>query len=131
MAKATIADGIDRVDTLKLAHTARFAREDIIVSNGSVLVAVNDALVDVNNAYAYAGKIIAPKVNGTAFAPLDKCYWDASAGNMTKETSGNTLAGICVEAAGGGRYAARHVPPAQLIGLKRAQPTIPKEGKGP
>ncbi len=99
MAKAVIADGINRVDTLKLAHSAQVAREDVIVSNGSVLVAVSDALAGVNNAYAYRGKIIAPKVNGTAFAPLDKCYWDAAAGNMTKTTSGNTLAGICVEAA--------------------------------
>jgi predicted RecA/RadA family phage recombinase len=62
-------------------------------------VAVNTALANVENAYVYLGKAIFPKVAGTAFAPGDKCYWDAAAGNITKVTSGNTLCGMCLEAA--------------------------------
>ncbi len=99
MAKATIADSIQNARTLKLAHTAAVQAGDVIVSNGQVLVAVNDAQANAENAYVYMGKVIAPKVAGTAFAPGDKAYWDPAAGNMTKTTSGNTLCAMCVEAA--------------------------------
>ncbi len=99
MAKGTVADSIQNARTLKLAHSAAVEAGDVIVSNGNVMIAVNTALISVLNAYVYLGKTIMPKVAGTAFDPGDKGYWDAAAGNITKVTGGNTLAGICVEAA--------------------------------
>ncbi len=100
MATGTITDSIQNARTLILAHTAEVEAGDIIVSNGNVLVAINDALANVINSYVYLGKAIMPKVTGTSFAPGDRCYWDASAGKMTKVTVATTLAGICLEAAG-------------------------------
>lgn len=41
-----------------------------------------------------------PKVAGTAFAIGDVLYWDATAGNLTKTSSGNTKVGAAVAAAG-------------------------------
>jgi predicted RecA/RadA family phage recombinase len=98
MVTGTLADSIQNARVLKLAHSAAVTAGDIIVSNGNVLIAVNDALINVENTYVYLGKAIIPKVAGTAFDPGDKCYWDAGAGNITKVTGGNTLCGICLEA---------------------------------
>jgi predicted RecA/RadA family phage recombinase len=100
MALASGYDSIRNARTLLLAHTSAVVAGEIIVSNDNVLIAVGTADANVENAYIYLGKAIVPKVTGTAFAPGDKCYWDSSAGNITKVTGGNTLAGICVEPAG-------------------------------
>jgi predicted RecA/RadA family phage recombinase len=99
MAQATGYDSIRNARTLLLEHTAEVEASDIIVNNGNVLVAVNDAEANEENSYIYLGKVIAPKVAGTAFNPGDKLYWDESEGEFTKVTSGNTLGGFCVEAA--------------------------------
>ncbi len=99
MATGIVTDIINKIRTLMLAHSAGVAAGDVIVSNGNVLIAVNTALINVLNAYVYLGKVTLPKVAGTAFVPGDKGYWDAGAGNITKVTAGNTLAGICIEAA--------------------------------
>jgi len=100
MALASGYDSIRNSKTLLLAHTSAVVAGEIIVSNGNVLIAVGAADANVENAYIYLGKAIVPKVTGTVFAPGDKCYWDAAAGNITKVTAGgNTLAGICVEPA--------------------------------
>jgi hypothetical protein len=61
------------------------------------MVAIATALINALSAFMYLGKVIFPKVAGTAFAPGDKCYWDAGAGNITKVTPGNTLCGMCLE----------------------------------
>lgn len=95
-----VRDSIQNARTLKLAHSAGVTAGDIIVSNGNVLVAVATALISTLAAYVYMGRVCFPKVSGTAFVPGDKCYWDPVAGNITKVTTANTLAGICVEAAG-------------------------------
>lgn len=97
MAKATIAGGIN-VKTLKLAHTSAVERDEVIVSNGQVLVAVNTAASGVDNAYVHRGAILFPKEADLAIDPGDVCYWVAAT-NINKTSAGNTKAGICIEKA--------------------------------
>jgi predicted RecA/RadA family phage recombinase len=98
MAKATFIDGLANLRTLKLAHTAAVEAYDVIVSAGSVLVAVNDADANVENTYVYAGRVMFPKA-AEAIAAAVKGYWDATAGNITATATANTAAGILLEAA--------------------------------
>jgi len=99
MAKGIVADSIQNTRTLVLSHTAQVAAGDIIVNNGMVLMAVNDALANAANAYVYMGKCIFPKAAGAAMAPGDKLYWDGTANNVTKTVGTNTRCGMCVEGA--------------------------------
>lgn len=99
MAKAVISDSIVNTRTLPLAHGAAVEAGDIIVSNGNVLITVNTALINVLNSYVFMGKVTFPKVAGIAMAPGDKVYFDVADGNVNKSPSGNTQAGICIEAA--------------------------------
>jgi len=97
MATATVRDGINQVKTLKLAHTAAVSAGDVIVNNGQVLVAVNDASASADNAYIYRGKIEVPKEANLAIAVGDVVYWDAT-NEVANKTNTNTKMGICVEA---------------------------------
>jgi predicted RecA/RadA family phage recombinase len=99
MATGIIADSIQNTRTLPLAHSAAVEAGEIIVDNGTVLVAINKAAANEKNAYVYMGKCIFPKVAGTAANPGDKLYWDAAANNVTKTVSTNTRCGMCIEAA--------------------------------
>jgi predicted RecA/RadA family phage recombinase len=99
MAKGIVTDSIQNARTLALAHTAQVAKGDIIVNNGMILVAVNDAAANAPNVYVWTGKCIFPKATGTAMAPGDKLYWDNTAFNVTKTVGTNTRCGMCVEAA--------------------------------
>ena len=98
MATATVRDGVNQVRTLKLAHTAAVSAGDVIVSNGQVLVAVNDAAANADNAYIYRGKVEVPKTAALAINVGDVVYWDATNGEANL-TNTNTKMGICVEAA--------------------------------
>lgn len=101
MAKAMIIDTLSNARTLKLAHTAAVEEDDIVVSNGQVLVAAAKADADALNAYVYRGKVSVPKEAALAVNPGDVLYWVAAAGNANKTASGNAKMGICVEPAAG------------------------------
>ncbi|NOZ68008.1 MAG: DUF2190 family protein [Deferribacteres bacterium] len=98
MATATIIDTIQNVRTLAYTHDSAVAKGDVIVVNGQVLIAVNDADANAENVYAYQGKAEFPKEANLAVSPGEICYWDESAGVMTKTQGGNTRAGTCIEA---------------------------------
>src|SRR4030067_2093947 len=98
MATGTVRDSLQNVRTLKLAHSAAVTAGDVIVSNGQVLVAINTALINADNAYVFRGKTEFPKEANLAVNVGDVCYWVAASGNINKTSSGNTKAGICVEA---------------------------------
>lgn len=100
MAKANVRGGVTDSRTLKLAHSAATEAREVIVSNGQVLVAVNDALINADNIYVFGGRVEFPKAAPLAIAVGDLCYWDVADGNINKSSAGNTLAGICIEAAG-------------------------------
>lgn len=99
MAKAIVRGGVNQVRTLKLAHTAAVAAEDVIVSGGQVLVAVNAAAANADNSYVFRGPVEFPKEASLAIVPGEVVYWVAANGNVNKTSSGNTKAGICVQAA--------------------------------
>jgi predicted RecA/RadA family phage recombinase len=99
MAKAIVRGGLNQVRTLTLAHTAAVEAYDVIVSNGQVLVACNDADANVSNSYVFGGPVEFPKEAALAIAVGDVCYWVAGNGNVNKTAGGNTKAGICTKAA--------------------------------
>lgn len=99
MAKAIVRGGTNQVRTLKLAHTAKVAAGEVIVSNGQVLVAVNAAEANAENTYVFRGPVEFPKNNAVAMAVGDVVYWDAGDGNINKTADANTKTGIVVEAA--------------------------------
>lgn len=100
MATGTIQDSMSNIRTLTLAHSAAVAVNEVIVSSsGVVLVAINAALANIDNAYMYMGKGNFPKEAPLVINTGDKVYWDATAGKVTKTSAGNTYCGVCVEAA--------------------------------
>lgn len=96
--KAIPRGGVNQLRTLKLAHTAAVEAEEVIVSNGQVLVAVNAAEADAENTYIYRGPVEFPKEASLAVAVGDVCYWVAANHNINK-TNTNVKTGICIEAA--------------------------------
>lgn len=99
MAKAIVRGGVNQVRTLKLAHTAAVEAGDIIVSNGQVLVAVNDADANASNSYVFRGPVEFPKSTAVAAAVGDVYYFDVADGNVNETATDNFKVGICVEAA--------------------------------
>jgi len=100
MAKGTLIDSIGNLRTLKLAHTAIVAQYDVIVSAGGlVLIALNAAAANIDNVYAYMGKVTLPKNTSLAIAVGDIVYWDVADGELNKSSSGNTMCGFCVAGA--------------------------------
>jgi len=99
MATGTVIDSIQNIRTLKLAHTAAVALNEVIVSGGCVLIAVNAALINADNSYVYMGKVTLPKAAPLAIDVGDIVYWDVADGNLNKSSSGNTMCGFCIAAA--------------------------------
>jgi len=97
MAKATIRDSVANVRTLKVAHTAATAIADILLKNGQVLVALNDADADAINVFAYRGRMEFPKDNTVAVAAGDVLYWDDADSQINKTSTDNTRCGIAIE----------------------------------
>ena len=98
LATSVPSDSLGNIRTLKYTHNAATAPGDTIVVNGCVLVAVNTALINTENVYAYAGKHTMPKEAPLVINVLDEVYWDAGAGKVTKTAGGNTPCGYCQEA---------------------------------
>ena len=99
MAKGIICDSLQNARTLRLAHSAAVDAREIIVNNGSVLVAVNRADKDAQNSFIYMAKATFPKAAPLAINPLDKLYYDESEAVITKTATGNIACGFCVEPA--------------------------------
>lgn len=99
MPTGTPMDAIPNIRTIKYAHGSAVTAGDIIVNNGTVLIAINTALAAADNAYIYMGKIEMPKEASLAINQHDDVYWDATAGKVTKTQIGNTPCGYCVEKA--------------------------------
>lgn len=101
MAVGKPMDVIENLRTIKLAHSSAVTLGEIIVNNGTVLVAVKAMAISTDNAYIYRGKVEMPKEASLAINQHDDVYWDASAGKVTKTQIGNTPCGYCVEKAAG------------------------------
>lgn len=105
MAKAVPRDSVKNLRTLKYAHSAAVEAGDVIVVNGNILVAVNDADADAENIYIYRGRSAFPKASGvsTAIAANTKVYWDVAEGVVTTTSytaiAANALIGVTIEAA--------------------------------
>jgi predicted RecA/RadA family phage recombinase len=99
MPTGTVIDNIQNARTLKLAHTAAVALNEVIVSNGLVLIAVNAALINAENIYVYMGKVTLDKAAPLVIGLGDIVYWDEADGNVNKSSSGNTMCGFCIAAA--------------------------------
>ncbi len=85
--------------TLRYTHSAALAPGDPLVINGSLCIAVNTTLANVENVFVYHGKINLPKTNPLVIAALDQVYWDDTAKVVNKTSGGNTACGFCAEAA--------------------------------
>lgn len=99
MATGTSRDSLQHIRTLKLAHTAAVAIDEIIVSNSLVLRALSAAAANTDNIYQYAGKLELPKEASLAIAIGAVVYWDATNGCITTTSTSNTQCGFCIEAA--------------------------------
>lgn len=99
MSKATIMDAITNVRTGQYTHSAATEPGDVVVGNGSVLVAINKKDANVENAYIWEGKTEFDKEASLAINFMDAVYWDNTAGKVTKTVTGNTPCGHCVEKA--------------------------------
>ncbi len=94
--KGVIRDSV-AAKTLKHAHTAALLRHEVLLLNGSIVIAVNASIADVDNAMVYRGKIEFPKLAALAIAPGEVCYWDDTNREVNKTSAANTKVGICVE----------------------------------
>jgi predicted RecA/RadA family phage recombinase len=99
IATGTSRDSLQHIRTLKLAHSAAVAIDEIIVSNGLVLRALSAALISTDNIYQYAGKIELPKEPSLAVGLGAIVYWDAGNGRITTTSTANTQCGFCIEVA--------------------------------
>ncbi len=95
--KGVIRDSV-AAKTLKHDHTAALLRHEVLLLNGSIVIAVNASDADVDNAFVYRGKIEFPKLAALAIEPGEKVYWDDTNREVNKTSAGNTLCGICVDA---------------------------------
>jgi predicted RecA/RadA family phage recombinase len=92
-------DSVSNLRTLKYTHSSALAPGDPLVVNGSLLIALNTTLANVENVFIYQGKVNLPKTNPLVISALDAVYWDAAASEINKTSGGNTACGFCAEAA--------------------------------
>lgn len=98
---ARIIEGVKETKTLLYAHPAAVDAGDVIVKNGMVLIAVNDADADETNVWMFAGRAALPKATGAGSgidAPA-RVYYDADANVITTTPGDNAPAGVCIESA--------------------------------
>lgn len=93
---ATLIGGVTYTKTGKKAHSAAVEAGEVVVINGQVVVAINTAAIDIDNAFAYEGSIMVKKTAALAINFGDVVYWDDTAKEMNK-TNTNTKAGVCIE----------------------------------
>lgn len=96
---ARIIEGVKEVKTLLYAHDAAVDAGDVIVVNGVVLIAVNDADADEENVWAFEGRAAFPKATGggSAIDAPAKVYWDSGSSVITTTSAGNAGCGVCIE----------------------------------
>ena len=92
-------DGLARLWTMKLTHTAAVIAGQIAVIGGRVVEACDDYAISVEGAYIYQGKRIWPKETSLVIAAWVQVYWDATNNVVTTTAAGNTPIGFCCEAA--------------------------------
>lgn len=98
--KATLIGGVNNTPVIgTITHSAAVEAYEMIVNNGSVAVALNAADADAETSYAMEGPVKFKKKAALAIDEGDKVYFDNTNKEINKTASGNTLAGICTEAA--------------------------------
>jgi hypothetical protein len=91
-----------QIHTLQHAHSGAVASKTPVVIGSRVLIPLHAADALATAAYVYRAEISGgPKASG-AIALNAPVYWDASAGNFTATSSGNTLCGHAIQAMGAG-----------------------------
>jgi predicted RecA/RadA family phage recombinase len=99
LVSATPVDGVSNLRTLRYTHNADTVAGNVVVYNGLVLIAVNDALANVENVWIYAGRVTFPKEADLAVNQGDQIYWDSGNSVITTTAGANTPCGFCQEKA--------------------------------
>lgn len=90
----------EQIKSLAFAHSAATTSKLPIVIGGKALIPLSTALANVRNTFVYDAVVTeAPKAASQAWAVNAALYWDATAGNFTTTSTGNTLCGHVGEAA--------------------------------
>lgn len=93
-----IVDATELVRSFGHAHSGACTAHEPIVINSRVFIPQNTTGASERNAFVHRALVSnAPKASGAAWAIGDALYWDATAKNLTKTSSGNTLCGFAVE----------------------------------
>ena len=94
-----IVDASELVRSFGHAHSGACTAHEPIVINSRVFIPQNTTDASERNAFVCRSLVSnAPKASGAAWSIGDALYWDATAKNFTKTSSGNTLCGFAVEA---------------------------------
>jgi predicted RecA/RadA family phage recombinase len=100
MAKGYVRTESRNVKTLKYTNGSAVTAGDLVLINGHLCCALNDAGASVETVYAYeARKMLVPKEAALAINVGDAVYWVTANSNVNKTSAGNTKAGVCVEGA--------------------------------
>lgn len=86
------------IRTLKLAFGTLTTLYQVLVNNGQVIIATDIYLSSETGIYIYRGKVELDKNTSIAFSVGDIVYWDATAEELTTVATGNTKAGMVLEA---------------------------------
>lgn len=89
-------------DTLSIPAPADVLSGGVVIAGGIVGIAQNDALTGALVDVATTDVWELAKVGADAFALGDPVYWDDTANLATVTTTGNTLIGVAIAAAGAG-----------------------------
>jgi len=92
-----VRDPLELIRTIKYTHSAATVTDTIYLLNGRVLMAMNSQVLNVSNIFLYEGLIEYASETGVAWTAGDKLYWDDTAKNFTKTSSGNTLCALAAE----------------------------------
>ena len=95
--KANIADALTNVRTRPYTHNAALTAGDVIVVNGSVMIAINDTAADVENVFAYRCRAWFPKKANLALGVNTVCHLDVANSEITDDPNGTTKTGTCDE----------------------------------
>lgn len=95
--KAKIADALINVRTRPYTHNVALTAGDVIVVNGSVMVAINETAANMENVFAYRGRMWFSKKAALALGVNTVCYLDVANSEITDDPAGNTKAGTCDE----------------------------------
>ncbi len=98
-----VRDGWDKIITIKLAHTAATTKDIMyLLASQHPCLAVNSALINVENEFVTDGKIEYAKLTTDAVTVLQTLYWDDTNKWLTTTAGAHKKAGFATKTATGG-----------------------------